>query len=329
MDKTIYIREFVKLSLFMFFLLFLSGRAGLLLHEFAGHALSWRLFDGNITDFRLFLFGGGWVQYARTTETLTLSHLAMIIVQLSGIAAELAAGSIFAFLALFLKTTRLAKALFYALSSVLLVHGLFYLVICTYYGSGDGRIIFNLFNGNVRHGFLVLTSCLTVGGAFFVSFKFSPAVKGWVVDFLSKNRSFLLIISVVAAAMLHSGLNFAERIFVNDRVYAGMKTSVNDRLKQEKLAEFIETYAEKYGREANQEEISAFAETLENKYGQFPIGPPLAFAVCVAFLGGFLLSGDENNDAPNPIKWKDNLILGSISLLTVVLIMALNTCDFE
>lgn len=324
MEMKTYIRESVKLSLFIFFLLFLSGRLGLLLHEFAGHALSWQLLGGKITDFKLFLFGGGWVYYGWTPKTDSLSYLSMLYVQISGIVVELAVGSIFAFIAILLKTTRLAKALFSAASSVFLVHGLFYLVICTYYGCGDGGILFDILSGNVRHGFLIITSCLTVVGAFIVSFTFSPVMNSWVVDCHSKKKFFLIILSVVLAGLLHGSLTVAEKFLVNDRVYDEIQTSMNDRLKQEELTEFIEQYDEKHGREADQEEIDAFKDELAKKYKQFQIEAPLLFAVFVAFLAGFLLSWNRNYSESNPIKWKDNCILGSVSALTVVLLMSLN-----
>lgn len=325
MEMKNFIKESVKLSLFMFFLLFLSGRIGLLLHEFAGHALSWRLLGGRIPEFNLFLFGGGWIQYGRTPLTNDLSYLSALYVQLSGIATELVVGAILAFFAISFRTTRLVKAWLSAASSLLLVHGLFYLVICTYYGSGDGRIIFDTFHGNIRIGFLILTSCLTIGTAFFVSFIFSPGVKRWVVDSHSINSHFLIILSTAAAVLLHGTLTATEHILVKDRIYAEIKTSVNDRLKEDELSEYLEKFANEHGREANQEEVKAIADELEKKYRQFPIQVPLVFSVLAAFSAGFFLSGSRKYRESNQIKWKDNWILGSVSVIMVALIVVLNT----
>lgn len=319
------IRKIVDLSLFMLFLLFLSGRIGLLLHEFAGHALAWQLLGGTITEFHLFLFGGGRVHYGWTPDTSNLSDLSVLYVHLSGIVTELAVGSALAFFAIFFRTTRLVNAWLAVASSVLLVHGLFYLVTCAYYGSGDGRILFDMFNENGRHGFVILTSCLTVGVAFFVSFTFSPVLRSWVDDYRSKNSFFLIILSIVAAVLLHGTLTVAEQILVKDQVYHEIKTSVNDRLKKDELSERLETYAEEHGREAGQEEVNLIAGELEKKYRQFPIQVPLYLSVLIAFLSGFLLSGNRNDSEPNCIKPKDNWILGSVSAVMVVLIGALNS----
>lgn len=43
-----FIKQNIRFSLFFFFLLFLSGRIGLFLYEFAGHAFSWRLIGGRM-----------------------------------------------------------------------------------------------------------------------------------------------------------------------------------------------------------------------------------------------------------------------------------------
>lgn len=121
-----FLKQSIKLTLFFFFLLFLSGRIGLFLHEFAGHALFWRLVGGKLAGFSLFIFGGGWVHYGDTPSIVNLSVSSQLFVDLSGIAVEMATGLLLAMLSIFSKTNRSISGLFAATSSVLIVHSLFY-----------------------------------------------------------------------------------------------------------------------------------------------------------------------------------------------------------
>ena len=319
-----FLRENIRLSLFFFLLLFLSGRIGLLLHEFAGHALIWRFLGGELTEFKLFMFGGGRVHYGWTSATQNLSVFSTAILQLSGIVVELIAGCLFAVLAILSAASRAAKALFSAASSLLIVHALFYLLICTYYGYGDGEFLFDTFKGNYRHGFLFLSFCLTVGAAFFVSYAFSPFTRSWVVDFANKKRDVLIVFAAMAAVLLHGALAVGEQIVVKDHVYAEIKTSKNVRLMEKEFREFIAAYTEKHGRGPDPKEAAVVADKLKQKYRQFPIEIPLGLAVLIALMAGFFFSGTKEYDGPNSVRWKDNYVLGSVSALTALIIMVLN-----
>ena len=319
-----FIQENLKLSLFLFFLLFLSGRIGLLIHEFAGHALSWQLLGGKLESFKLFLFGGGRVHFGWTAKVDTLRPVSFLFVKLSGVISEFLIGSLLAFMAIAFKTNRLTNALLSVTSGVLIVHSFFYLLIGAYDGSGDGGIIFNTLHGNARHAFLIVTFLFTVGGAFLVSFLFSPVVKSWTKNSHSKHPLFLIVLSVSVAVILHGTLTVVEQTMFKDSVYAEMKTSANDRLMEKSLSEFIETFAEKHGRTATPEEIDAARKELEMKYRQFNLEIPAGVAVFVAFLAGYLLSGNRKHNGSNPVTWKDNYILGSASLITAALIVTLN-----
>ena len=319
-----FVRQDVKLSLFFFLLLFLAGRIGLFLHEFAGHALSWRLLGGRLADFSLFVFGGGRVHYGWTPATLNLSTFSMLFALLSGIAVELAVGIPLALLAVFSRATRATKALFAATSSVLIVHSLFYLVICTYYGSRDGAVLFTVLQGGTRQVFLALTFGLTIVGAFLVSYAFSPTVRSWVVGRSSKQRVVLIILGMFGAVLLHGTLTVSEQVIVKDKIYAEIKTAENVRLKEKELAEFVAKYTEEHRREPEQEHVAVVENELEEKYWQFPIEIPLAIAIVIAFVAGFFLSVRKDHGEASPVVWKDIGLLGCFSVPSVLLILILN-----
>lgn len=318
------LKQSLWLSLFFFLLLFLSGRIGLFLHEFAGHALVWRLLGGKLAGFSLFLFGGGIVHFDSSPASVDLSISSLLVVDLSGMGIELLTGALLAVLAILLNINRTMKALLVSASSVLIVHSLFYLVLCAYYGSGDGRLLSSLLHGTIRQAFLFVAFGLTIAGSFVVSYTFSPAVRSWVIGCSFKKRILVIGLSVFCAGLLHATLTVGERTMVKDKKYEGMKTSQNDRFKEEELSKFITAYMKEHGREPDEEQIALVENELEKKYHQFPIEIPLGIAIATAFIAGFFLSKRRDYDSPNPMVWKDIVLLSGPSGLLAVLILVAN-----
>jgi len=317
-------KQYVRLSLFFFFLLFLSGRIGLLLHEFAGHALFWHLFNGKITEVSLFIFGGGRVHYGHTPATQGLTFFHLLAVHLSGIAVELGSGILLFLSARLLETGRFIRALCISASSVLIVHSLFYFTSSIYYGSGDGRLLFDALPEDLRRISLVLSFTLTVAGAFIVSYAFSPAITSWTAADSLKKRLPAVFLCALTAATLHGALTIGEQAVVKDRVYAEIKTPENVRLKRRKLAEFVEAYRAKHGKKPGPGSIEAVKHKLENKYRQFPIEIALGAAVLFAFIAGFFFSWQRNDDEPDPVSCKDIQRLCCLSAMPAALIIMLN-----
>jgi hypothetical protein len=239
--------------------------------------------------------------------------------------AELTVGSILASTALLFRLNRLVKSLLAVASSVFIVHGFLYLCICAYYGSGDGRVLFDILQGKARYFFLALASLFTVGSAFFVSFAFSPLVKSWVNSYQPKKRLFLIALSVSFAIILHGTFTVTEQIISKDVEYAEIKTPVNERLMARELSDFKEKFIEEYGREATKEELHFAKKKLEMKYRQIKIENFLVVAIMAAMVAGYLFSGNRNCDETNRVTWRDNSILGSFSVLMAALIVVLNS----
>jgi hypothetical protein len=245
-------------------------------------------------------------------------------VDLSGIAVELAVGLLSGILSIILKTSRPIRALLASTSSVLIVHSLFYITICAYYGSGDGRLLFAILQGFIRQLFLSLAFGLTVAGAFLVSYTFSPLVRSWVIDYPSKKGFLTILVCVFGAATLHGALTVGEKIVIQDKVYDEIKTSQNVKLKEEELSEFIAGYKQEYGRAPDQGLIAIAENELEHKYWQFPIEIPLGIAIVAAFVAGFFFSKRRDYNEPSPVAWKEVVLLGSSSVVVAILILIVN-----
>jgi len=318
------VKQSFTLSIFFFLLLFLSGRTGLLLHEFAGHTFSWHLLGGNISEFRLFLFGGGRVHYEWTPAVANLPEASILFVQLSGISVELATGLLLGWLAQSVNASRPINALLIATASLLLVHSFFYLFVCAYYGYGDGVLLFKGLQGNVRLGFLFIAFSSTIGAAFLVSFFFSPVVRSWLAERNPKKQLVVVVLSGLVAVLLHGTFTLGEQIWMKDTVYAGIKTPEKVRWKEKELQQFILHYKQEQGREPEKDEIAFVAKELEKKYSQFPIELPLGGSVLAALILGFHYSRERNPDRAFPVTLKENALLGSVSVLAAILILLLN-----
>ena len=319
-----YHQHVIKLWLFFFFLLFLSGRIGLFLHEFAGHALTWHLIGGNLSGFSLFIFGGGRVQFAHMESPFNLSVTQQLVVQLSGIAVELFIGIILAFVAFLLIKRQDMKALLASAAGVLVVHSLHYLTIGTYYGLGDGRLLSKILPEDYRLIFLFLTFGLTIAAAFLISYFFSAMLKNWVIDCSPKQRNVVIIICAFLATALHGIFTVGERIVVNDKVYAEIKTSENDRLKEVALSRLIADYIKEYGKQPDPEQMRNFEKALNKKYWQFPFDILLGLGIASATFIGYFKSRRHEYEDSSPITWHTISRLGCSAILVIGLILILN-----
>lgn len=322
-----YHRYVIKLSLFFFFLLFLAGRIGLCLHEFAGHALTWRLMGGRLSGFSLFIFGGGRVQFSHTPSFTNLSVVQQLTVHLSGIAVELAVGIILSILAIFLSSSGTIRALLVSAAGVLIVHALFYLTVGTYYGSGDGRLLFTLLQGGIRQTFLLLTFAMTIAAAFLISYQFSPIVKSWLGDESSKKGLVITIPCACVAVLFHGALTLGERIVVKDEVYARVKISENDRQKEAELLRFIADYKMEHGKRPDQENLRIVEKALRKKYWQCPLEIFLGLGIMATSLFGYYTSRSEEYGDPNPATWNNIFWLGCTSAFVAILILTLNKIE--
>ncbi len=320
-----FLRQHIRLSLFFFFLLFLSGRIGLFLHEFMGHALFWRMLGGGLGGFRLFVFGGGWVCFAPLPAGTNPSFFSRLLVELGGIAVELLVGVLLILMLRFVTANRSVRGLMAATSAVLIVHSLFYLFTGTYYGAGDGHTLFYVLPEGVRQVFLSLIFALTAGGAFFVSHGFSPLLRSWTGDLFPRKRTLLIFSCALVAALMHGTLTFGERVLLRDSGYEGLKTPTNVHLMGKELSEIIAKYKAKYGREPDEAYIAAVKKKLREKYWQFPMKIPLVIAIVAAFIAGYFLSGRRYfNNKASPVVWKEIIPLGCFSAFAIVLILLMN-----
>ena len=271
-------REFARLVALLFVLGLLASRAGVVLHELAGHYGVARLFGCSLSELRLFLFGGGFVDYACPPLT-PAQHLAT---DLGGIAVQLAAG-----VALALGAARLrggVAALVAASAAALFVlHGLFYLVTGVHYGVGDGRSL-HVGLGAARRLPVAIGSALLVALGFFAARGLGRRLAAWVPTGRTSGRLAWIGAAVLLAAGLHAAAFAAEQRVLADATYA-------ETFRPQATVEVEQTLSRlERERPLPPAEIAAARRRLEAQSAPFPLRPLLVVALGAAVLAGLATS---------------------------------------
>lgn len=265
-----------------FFLVALAtSRVALVGHELIGHGVLAVLFGAQLTAYRLFLFGGGWVSYRWSGRPGAAEGLA---VSLGGIGLELLLGGVALLVAFRVRPASIARVALLAVATLLLLHGGFYLAAGTHHGFGDGRDVHEAL-GSLRPLVVVPVSLAVVAGGYLLAARLAREVSGWV-----PGGAFARAASLAAAALIaaggHAALTYGERSLVRDDTYARIMEHESVRLVARDLDRFADQARLKRGRAPGAEELAAARAALEKEHRPFPLAPLLAVGLGVACLAG-------------------------------------------
>jgi len=320
------LKQSAKTAVFLFLLLFVSSRIGLFLHEFVGHALCWTLLGGEIAGFKLFMFGGGWVRYVPGIGSGGLSEASVLLTDLAGLGIELLTGIGLYLVARYHRSGKVVRGLILSASTVLVVHSLWHLVIHTYYGSGDGRVLFHVLTGAMRDIFLWSVSGAAVIGAFFLSYTFSPEIRSWSIAVSGKRTAAVVLSGAIAAALAYGLLYLGEQALATDAFYAETNIPENIRLKEKERQFTYDAYQDRHGRAPDTEAREAIGRDLNRKYDHVPIGFPFGAMIAAALAAGFFRSRVTHRAIPpSTLMWHDIAALGLLSGGTAAMILLLNS----
>src|SRR5688572_21988924 len=126
--------HFALLVVVMLAIGLLTSRVSLVVHELLGHGGAAWLLGGRVVEVEFFMFGGGWVKYARDARFSTAEAL---LISGGGIAIELLLGAILIFISFRVKA-HLTRVLLFAFGGLDLIHAGFYLSAGIKEGYGDG-----------------------------------------------------------------------------------------------------------------------------------------------------------------------------------------------
>ncbi len=190
-----------------------TSRLGLILHELLGHGGTAIAFGGEITDFRLFWFGGGWIRYDFEDPT----REALITISVGGLAVEIVIGVA---LWLLIRKDGLAHRLLRAAGAALVIHAAWYFATGTWYGYGDGTWAYKTL-GDWRYPAAIVAGLIACGAAFLAA----RLVLGALAALVPGNRRAQLAglaLAGVLAVGFHGGLTVAELAVRDDRNYGAM-----------------------------------------------------------------------------------------------------------
>lgn len=284
---------------------------GLVLHEIAGHGGVAAAVGCRLTGLRLFLFGGGYVDY----ECAALAPAGALAIDLGGIALELIAGAGLLWLA---RGRRGVLGLFAAAAGLLFVlHALFYLVTGVHYGVGDGRGLHGLL-GPGRAALVVAGSAALVGATFVAARGLAARIGAWVPAPRPGARAAMVAGAALAAAVLHGALMLAEQRLLADPVYAASFRPEHER----EIAAQIQRFEEQPRTPA---ELAAQRQVLEERHAVFPLTPVLGVGMALAALAGVALSARRAPPAPAaPVRLGPAALACALSIaLTVAIDRAL------
>lgn len=304
-----------------------TSRVTLVAHELVGHGLTAVALGADLTGYRLFLFGGGWVSYRWPHGPP--GEAGSMAVALGGIALELVAG----LLALALVTrTRgpVARAGLLATATILLLHAGFYLAAGTHHGFGDGRAVHEAL-GAARWAVVLPAAIAVVAGGFFLAARLAREVVGWV-DGRPLARAGQILAAAVLAAAFHGALTFGERALTADAQYARVMEHEDVRLVARDLARYAAEARQLRGRGPTPAELAAARARLQQEHRPFPLAPLLAVALGLACAAGLWRAVTRARDATTPradapSRWRAALgpailVVASVCLVAAVQALA-------
>ncbi len=287
-------RPWARISLLFTLAGLLASRMGLLVHEFVGHGGSAWLFGGTVTHWRLFLFGGGWIQYERAPW---YSLAEQQVIALAGVSLQALVAAL-----LWWRSRRVLRRassgaatpgaalqarLFGIVARLLWAHGCLYILFGTHYGFGDGRLLHEALSAPAR---LLVLGPLALALTY-SSYGLAREAMLLAADLELGYRAQRIVragLAIVVAASLHYGLFWVEAQTVDpDQTYAAiMEQELSRKLAAHmaRLARLQEEQGQVW--EAQQQELERASYIRSHK--PFPLRPMVYLACALAAILGAL-----------------------------------------
>jgi len=269
---------FLRLCALLFLLGLTASRVGVVLHELAGHYGVAHAFGCSLTELRLFLFGGGFVDYACPP----LAPAAQLATELGGIGVQAGIGAALVLLARRLVRGTWPRLVVASIGALFVLHGLFYLVTGVHYGVGDGRSL-HILLGAARGAPVAAGSGLLVLGCFVAARGLAGLLAPWLPRAGAAARAAFALAAIAVAAALHGAAFLAEQRVLADATYA-------ESFRPQAAVE-VERELRRFEREQPRppEAIAARRRVLEAQHAPFPLRPVLGAAMGAAALAGLWL----------------------------------------
>jgi hypothetical protein len=294
-----------------------TSRIGLIVHELAGHGGAAVAFGGEVSDFRLFWFAGGWIRYHFEDPTPG----AMLVISLAGLIIEAVIG-VALWLLLSAKDS-IARRLARGVGGALVIHAGWYFATGTWHGYGDGLLTYRAV-GDWRYPIAIATGLVTCGVAFVVARlllgTLAAAVPGgrW-------RRIAGLVTAAVLAGTLQVGLALGEVRIRGDATYGAIMKPQGDRMTARELAAWQREQARR-GVQVTEAERAEQQRRLAARHREPPFAPILALALAVAIAFGASrarLAIDPARAGGDPLTTRLVAIVGAIAVGSILAVMTI------
>ena len=295
----------------------LTSRLTLVFHEFLGHGGGVLLAGGEVTDHRLFLFGGGWVSFVRPGGFSTGQ---LVVISLAGVLLEVAVALAALLLSRRYPRGAVAHLALQCFAFIDLIHATFYVAAGTHHGFGDGVALHRALGD--QRVFLVAPLTLAVLALGFAGGRsLIRSLAHWHVH---AGRGGLLArvgAAAVVAVAVHGGLMLIERETTADPTYAEVMKREAERRADRQLQAMIEVrQREGAGVVVDLEEVARVRQQLVEQYRPFPLLPLLiaGLAICCA-VGAWAGAGEERGTGMPPLAKLRGLAFACLGSLLLVL----------
>jgi hypothetical protein len=290
-----------------------TTRVGLVVHELIGHGGTANLVGAGVEDIRLFWFAGGWIQYGRDAEWTLRDAL---IVQLGGIAIELAVGAV----ALAWGRRRggwLGLALTGA-GAGWVIHAGAYLAIGTWHGFGDGVLLHRAL-GSAKAAVAIPAGAICVATAYVATRALTGRFEAVVPVASRAGRLAIVAAAVAVAGGVHAGLARAELALRHDATYSGIMRHEREREIDRELAAWLAEQRAR-GAEADRASIAKHRRELDAAHRTFPFGVVLVIAIAGAGIAGAARSRRPARDPP-PLDRRVLIAAGAAAAIALALVV--------
>jgi hypothetical protein len=298
-----------RLAVFVGAVVLVTTRVGLVVHELIGHGGAANAVGAGVDDVRLFWFAGGWIHYSRQVPW-TLAD--MLIVQLGGIAIELAVG-----LATVAWARRRPGWLGLALTGAgagWVIHAAAYLAIGTWHGLGDGTLVHRAL-GDAKAAVAIPAGLVCVAAAYLAARALVARFEAVVPSASRPARLAVIFAALGVAGGLNAGLSRLEIVVRDDTTYGAIMRPERDRVVERELAAWLAAQRDR-GAVPDRAAVARERRQLADAHRTFPFGVALVIAIVAA--GALGAARSRPRPGPEPDSALDGRILGRAAIAAAV-----------
>lgn len=307
-----------KLAILSVLSALLLSRIGLIAHEYIGHALVAHFCGATIHSCHLSMFGGGYIAFIETRFSL----LSALLITSGGWIVEILLGGVALVLAQRFRKRSIFHFFLLSLGCVLIIHAFYYAISGTFYGYGDGRVLYKLYKDYIHWltpGFVLLFVVVT----YWLTWRWGNHFSKWLPDVKSNNKTVIALSCIVIAGTVQLFLLVAENHYHPDETHSlAMETESSKQIKDEMSGYLQEMKGN--GNVPTNDDLGKKKAELHSKYDDFPLEPILITLMIVSTIAGVKKSDMcvESTSLTLP-RWKSLVLLASCLLFVLIIIRLL------